>query len=352
MTRRRLLVAAVGGLAAVGVGAVMFAPAGSRGSAAEPDAAPPTGTAAVATRDLVEREELDGTLGYGERTDVALTAHGIITGLPSEGAVVDRGGEIAEVDGRSVRLLVGSRPMWRALGADVGNGPDVRQLEENLVVLGHASAANLVVDDDWTDATTAAVKRWQKAIGVDQTGVVAPEHVVVLPNAVRVAERKAPIGAPATGGPALAVTATEKIVAVDLEASRRDLLPLGAAVEVELPDGATTAGTVRSVSSVVTPPADDAGGKPTIRVIVALSGGAETAFDGSPVDVIVTAEKAEGVLTVPVDALLALAEGGHAVELVRAGRTELVGVETGAFADGYVQVSGDVRAGDKVVVPR
>ena len=54
----------------------------------------------------------------------------------------------------------------------------------------------------------------------------------------------------------------------------------------------------------------------------------------------------------PVEALLALAEGGYAVEVDDGGAaTHLVGVELGVFADGWVEVTGDVEAGDQVVVP-
>jgi hypothetical protein len=57
-------------------------------------------------------------------------------------------------------------------------------------------------------------------------------------------------------------------------------------------------------------------------------------------------------LAVPVEALLALAEGGYAVERVKAdGTTELVAVKLGAFADDKVEVSGDLAEGDQVVVP-
>ena len=169
-------------------------------------------TATVTSRDLVEREELDGTLGYGATKDVSLGSPGTITALPEEGAVVDRGGVIAEVDGRAVRLLFGIRPLWRQLDAGVSDGPDVRQLEENLVALGHARPSSLTVDDTWTDATTQAVKRWQKAMGVEQTGTVAPAQVVVLPAAVRVAEHRTTIGAAAAGGTVLTVTGTEQVV--------------------------------------------------------------------------------------------------------------------------------------------
>ncbi len=344
----------VGGLVAVAAGALVLDAGRSSGTSAGDVAGPPARqTVAVTTRDLVEREELDGTLGYGERRDVGLAAQGTITALAPEGSVVDRGGVLAEVDGREVRLLFGTRPPWRALGPSVSDGPDVRQVEENLVALGHATSADLTVDDDWTSATTAAVKRWQEANGEERSGTIEPGDVVVLPGAVRIAEHTLSPGSPATSGPALAVTGTEKVVTVDLEAARRELLTVGSVVDVELPDGTTLAGTVWSVSSVVSPPADESeGGDPTVAVVVALAGGTETTFDSSPVEVVVTSEEAAGVLTVPVDALLAVAEGGYAVERVRDGGTQLVGVETGAFADGHVQVTGDLADGDEVVVPR
>jgi hypothetical protein len=67
--------------------------------------------------------------------------------------------------------------------------------------------------------------------------------------------------------------------------------------------------------------------------------------------VIVERVLAEDVLTVPVGALLALAGGGYVVERVTAGGTEQVAVEPGQFADGLVEVIGDIAEGDQVVVP-
>jgi hypothetical protein len=47
------------------------------------------------------------------------------------------------------------------------------------------------------------------------------------------------------------------------------------------------------------------------------------------------------VLTVPVAALLALAEGGYGVQVVTGTATRIVAVRTGLFAAGRVEVSGD-----------
>ena len=62
-----------------------------------------------------------------------------------------------------------------------------------------------------------------------------------------------------------------------------------------------------------------------------------------------------GALVVPVNALLALASGGYAVEEVEGnGSRRLVGVTVGLFDDslGLVQVRGSgLAAGQRVVVP-
>ena len=68
----------------------------------------------------------------------------------------------------------------------------------------------------------------------------------------------------------------------------------------------------------------------------------------------ITTAGVKNALIVPVTALVGRSGGGFAVEVVRAGgRRELVAVQLGLFddADGLVQVEGDLRAGDRVVVP-
>ena len=74
-----------------------------------------TTTGEVERRDLVERETVTGTLGYGDSTPLSSPRQGTITALPAEGTVVERGQTLVEVDGTPVPLLYGSRPFWRAL---------------------------------------------------------------------------------------------------------------------------------------------------------------------------------------------------------------------------------------------
>ena len=77
-------------------------------------------------------------------------------------------------------------------------------------------------------------------------------------------------------------------------------------------------------------------------------------LDRAPVQVEITTNVVNNVLSVPVTALVGKSGGGFAVEVVRdSGRRELVAVRLGLFdaASGRVQVDGDLAEGDRVVVP-
>ena len=352
MNRRRFLFGAAGAITVAAVPGVMLVggrPDGSSASATSSTSG--RATAKVTKRDLAQRLDLKGTLGYGAAHALALARPGTITALPDVGAVIDRGGTIAEVDASPVVLLFGSRPLWRPLGEGVDDGPDVEQLEANLIALGHATDATLGPNQRWSATTTAAVKRWQKALGVEESGTVSTGDVVFEAGPVRIAERIANVGAMAAG-PALKVTGTTRAVSVRLEANRRALVALGQPVIVVLPDGTNVGGSVGTIGTVAS--AGEQGSSPTIDVVIALDDASTVGdLDQAPVTVKVTTTSATGVLAVPVGALLALSEGGYAVERVRSdGTTELVGVTLGPFADGWVQVTGAVAEGDQVVVPK
>jgi hypothetical protein len=73
---------------------------------------------------------------------------------------------------------------------------------------------------------------------------------------------------------------------------------------------------------------------------------------GVAAQVSLTIQSVRHVLAAPVAALLALAGGGYGLEIVTSvGVHHLVGVTTGVFAGGQVQVRGsEITAGTKVVV--
>ncbi|MDX6516164.1 MAG: hypothetical protein QOH73_1830, partial [Gaiellaceae bacterium] len=109
---------------------------------------------------------------------------------------------------------------------------------------------------------------------------------------------------------------------------------------------------------VATSPSSDNGqsSTPTVEVLVTPTHPAATGrLDQAPVQVSITTASVENALVVPVNALLALAGGGYAVETVDdAGARQLVAVSLGLFddAEGLVEVTDTtVTAGQKIVVP-
>jgi len=96
------------------------------------------------------------------------------------------------------------------------------------------------------------------------------------------------------------------------------------------------------------------GAPTTIDVTVSLSDQSKLGtLDAAPVDVAIVSAQAQNVLTVPVAALVALAEGGYGVQVVQGSTTQYVAVKTGMFAGGRVEVSGTgISAGTVVGIPK
>ncbi len=358
--RRRALRWAAGVLAvAVLAGAGWWAaghPGLDRGTRAAPPTAP-LATATVARGDLNGQTKVSGTLGYAGSGTVQSPLSGRITWLPQAGAVIGRGGTLLAVDNQPVQLFYGNLPPWRDLSAGVDDGPDVKQLEQNLVALGDDPDHQVTVDNHYTAATAAAVERWQKARGLDQTGTFTTGMpAVFLPWAARVQTVNATAGGQAApGAPVLTVTSDVHQVSIDLDVSQQSYVHTGDHVDVVLPDGRHAAGRVSDVGRVAQTQGEAPNQTTTITVTVALDHpNAGGRLDQAPVDVDVTTQTRRSVLTVPVTALLALREGGYAVEAVdAAGRHKLVAVRLGVFSNGMVEASGaGLRAGMKVVTSR
>jgi multidrug efflux pump subunit AcrA (membrane-fusion protein) len=351
--RRARVLAAVAAAAAAAAAAAILADGGSSPGATRNGAAPGA-TATVERRDLVDRESLDGTLGYADVSPLRAGVAGTLTAIRDSGDVVRRGRSLYDVDDEPAAwLLYGPLPAWRDFIPYMSDGDDIRQLERNLRALGSDPDGDMTVDDDWTWATTAALRRFQDARGLTEDGTLAQGEVVFRPGPSRVGELKASVGAEVAPGAELGeLSTTRREVTVDLDADRQELVRAGDTVTVELPDGKEARGRVTEVGKVATQPAtEDA--EPTIDVTIELRGraGRGSGLDQAPVDVGFASEGRKDVLAVPVTALVARSGGGFAVEAVdAAGRRRLVPVDPGMYAEDHVEVSGaGVREGMRVV---
>jgi peptidoglycan hydrolase-like protein with peptidoglycan-binding domain len=275
------------------------------------------------------------------------------TDLPVLGQVVSQGQPLYAINGKPVPLLYGTVAVWRALALGMDDGADIGQLIQNLIALGFGGG--LTRGNHFSPATADAIKRWQASLGVPQTGAIRLGEVVFEPGPIRVSAVHAAVGGAVSPGPILDATSTIRVVTVALSVGKEYLVHAGDAVTVLLPDGkSTTTGHVRDVSSVATTPSGNGGGSVTVAVTITLDNPAASGrLDQAPVNVNITDQSVRDVLAVPINALLALAEGGDAVAVVATdGTRHLVAVQTGLFSDTKVQISGPgIADGTVVEVP-
>jgi membrane fusion protein, multidrug efflux system len=401
-SRRGVRVAATAAIVLVGAAIALAILLPSHGKARTGSGAGvPAGdtTTTVQRRTLTEHAQVDGTLGYGSTLELYDRIPGTFTWLPSVGAVIGRGGTLFKVDQLPIVLMYGSVPAYRTLKLGVSDGEDVSELNENLVALGYDPYGAIDDYEDFSEATAAAVRRWQQAEGLPQTGEVELGRVIFAPSARRVTALKATLGQDPPGGeagaeepatdkeaakdpagegspskspssekspsgdkspssdkspsdeevsagagtPVLTTTSTQQLVQLQLEADKQQLARVGESAPVTLPSGQTVGAHITSVGTVATESSggggEAGGGKASISVTLSLDRRAPH-LDAAPVTVELIKEKRGNVLSIPATALIATAGGGYAVQALESGRRVEVPVTPGMFADGYVQIEG------------
>ncbi len=312
------------------------------------------------------------------------------TWLPKEGQDIKEDQSVYAVSGEPVPLLYGAVPAYRAFYKGMSGGGDVGALTHDLIALGYGDG--LTQSNHYSAATAAAVERWQKARGLPTTGEILLGEVVFEPGPIRVTSVTPSVGESTGsgggggtgnaggGGTILTATGTAPVVSVDLDVTQEYLVKPGDKVSVVLPDGTSTVrGRVESIGNVATcpggsgtgsgsggsgggtadqPPCSSSGSSgtdssPTVTVTIILNGTPKgAALDQAPVNVNITTQTAGNVLAVPVNALLALSEGGYGVDVVTGGTSHLVAVTTGLYSNSMVQVSGSgIAPGERVEVP-
>jgi peptidoglycan hydrolase-like protein with peptidoglycan-binding domain len=229
--KRRLWPWAVAGLAVVGGGAA-YALSSSDGEAADDTASETIRAVSAETRDLIEFDDLDGTLGYAQSQLLFATPRSsgasapatapvttaVVTAVAADGATLERGDVVFELNALPTVLFYGDVPFYRDL-AEGAEGDDVATLEANLASLGYhldreSSDADdngldedgneldtgFVVDGVYDDATVDAVLRWQADLGVDETGDFRLGDAVVATGPVVITNPLVDVGSIAQSG--------------------------------------------------------------------------------------------------------------------------------------------------------
>ncbi|MFC4071684.1 efflux RND transporter periplasmic adaptor subunit [Actinoplanes subglobosus] len=371
---------AAGALALLSGGAFLLTEPRSAASPA-PATTDPVATAKLERRDLSTSKSISGSIGYGNPRAVEGHRQATVTWLPAPGASIKRGQQLYRADDRPVPLFYGGMPLYREIAGKGLVGRDVEIVAGNLSELGYSlgyrprpgtwvtpPAASPSPSPSTPSASTppvppvkikkgegvltsgmiAAIRKWQRDLGLPETGTIAVGDVEVLSGAVRVDSVAVQPGAPANG-PLMAVTPTRKVITVSAGMSEAASIERGAAVTVVLPDEREIPARVLSVGRTLAAPEGTIGdGTPQLTVTVTVDDPAGIAkIDSADVTVAFAGKSRPDVLAAPVEALIALAEGGYAVQT----SSGLVAVTTGMFAQGWVEITGDgLTEGTDVVV--
>jgi hypothetical protein len=380
-------------VAAAAIGAALASGAfrGSSHATAGTSSGYRAGTATVTRQSLTSQTQENATLGNAGTWSVAVpsssssssssssaagaSGSGTFTWLPQIGQVIHQGQQIYGVSGGPVVLLYGRVPAYRDLSEGM-TGADVTELNRDLVKLGYATRAALGPRSGWdyySAETAYAVGLLQSKLGLTVTGTLPLGQAAVLPGPALVTAlgTSTSLSGPATAGSVvLTATSVTPVVTIDLDPSLQAEVKDGDQVSITLPDGSTTPGVVTQVGRVATTPnssssssanqsgnssnSSASGSGATITVLVSLTHPkAAGKLNQAPVTVTITTGSVSNALTVPVNALLAQPGGKYAVEVTGPGGHHLVNVTPGMFDDaaGKVQVSGNLTAGQHVVVP-
>ncbi|MGI9622446.1 MAG: peptidoglycan-binding domain-containing protein, partial [Acidimicrobiales bacterium] len=151
-------------------------------------------SAEVTRRDLIQTETLPGTLGFGDLRSFPTNSTGIVTWLPDEGDIIDIGDTLFEIDNIPVLMMEGQIPQYRRFEINMTDGPDVEQLERNLMDLNYVVDRDLTVDHDFTSVTRAVIRDMQDEQGVEDTGILELGTVVFTSGPVRVGRINVELG--------------------------------------------------------------------------------------------------------------------------------------------------------------
>ncbi|MDR0416673.1 MAG: hypothetical protein LBH76_05045 [Propionibacteriaceae bacterium] len=154
--RRRWLVAAFAGAAALLVGVAVLASFLGRRPSSDPQERP-IRTAVVERTSLAAGFVLSGALGYGTPQELS-GGGGVVTKLPEAGQVIEAGAVVMEAEGAPVFLLRGDVPLWRDIGPGAV-GVDVTALRDSLAALGLEAGSGQEYDAALSAAIAALYTR-------------------------------------------------------------------------------------------------------------------------------------------------------------------------------------------------
>jgi len=161
---------------------------------------------------------------------------GVVTSVADPSAPVSVGQAVMSVDLRPVTAAQGTVPLFRDL-ADGASGADVEQVQALLSELGHRADGS--VTGVFEASTTAAVRSWQRAVGLPVTGTVGRCDIVFLETLpARVTFDGVTVGRTIAGDVEVSALSPEPVFEVRTTNDQASLLQPGYGVDIHHVGGA------------------------------------------------------------------------------------------------------------------
>ncbi|MEI7618099.1 MAG: peptidoglycan-binding protein [Actinomycetota bacterium] len=308
--------------------------------ATAPGAATPSRTATARTGASTNGASTSATSASSNASQATTQT---ITSIIAVGTPVAAGDLLYTVDNQSVIALYGALPAWRSMSTSSSDGPDIKQLEYNLVALGYDSNNKVTVDNHFDSNTAAMVKAWQTGRGDTATGSVPLGSVVFVPTATTVLEVAAKLGGKVSDGTKIVTlaAATQQVV-IDVPAADQARVAPGLKVSIGQGDG-----TVSLLRSVVR------SGAVVVQAVIDPTKPIDNVSNGATVSVSLNIDSLKGVLIAPAQALVSRLDGTYAMQVQATdGSLSWHTVELLATSGSKVGIRGDgIAEGTIVMVP-
>lgn len=323
--------------------ALPLAAALSGASAQQPDAPPPVVVVASATSQLMsDTVTIPGSVVSRNDAQIAAEVSGVVDMVAEIGATIEKGGVIATIDSQLLELEAerAAAAVKRLEARVTFLEGEVKRFEE---LAGKGSGTRQRLDQARSERDMARQDLAEARVALQRAQYDLAHAEVKAPFPGRLVTRLVQPGEFIERGRAVArvvdVSALEVTAQIPVASVSR--LKEGDIVSIEGPDR-TVSATVRAL----VPVGDQVSRAAEIRA--ALPDGSWLV--GTAVKVATPTEPPHEVLAVPRDAVLLRPEGQAIFRIGDGDVAELVAVKTGLSSGGMVEVSGNLKAGDRVVV--
>lgn len=342
--RQPILISLLGAGVATVLGVLAWP--GSQAPAQGPQAAPAPPPAVVEIA-LAEQRSSAGVAwvpgSVVSRNDARLAGEvaGRLVFVAEVGTEVAAGDAVARVDDETLRLelrdaeaVIGRRQA--ELSQAERHLDRLRALKDNLVAAAQLDEAGSALEISRRDLVQAQVARDRARQRLGQATVRAPHAGVVVERLGQVGEYLQP------GAPVARLVQTREVeLSARAPAALAQRLAPGDAVAVRQ-DGLEYQARIRAV----VPAADQVSRQVELRLSVDQG----QWLVGSAAEVALPQADAHSVVAVPRDALVLRPEGSHVFRVGADGIAQRVAVEAGSIHEGWVEVTGGIVAGDRLVI--